>query len=623
MLAVAATYGHTLGVPFYLDDFSSIQENSLIYRWQGFEALRLFAPQRVLGYLSFAANYRFGHFDPRGYHLVNILIHILAALAVYGLARGLLRTPRLAHLASPRMRQWLPLVAALLFAIHPLQTQAVTYVVQRLASMVAMFYLAALAAYVQARLADGAGARVTWAAASVLLAGCALFTKENSATLPLACLLVEAVLFHHSPRRLLSVAGAAFAGLAVVWTLTALSFGRTPFSLSAMSGLTTQSTDITRADYLGTQMAVIWRYLRRFIWPAGLHLDYAESLRSFADPVVLLALGGHLLLLAIGLLSWRRWPLFTFGLLFHYVAHAVESGVLPIPEMAFEHRAYLPNAGLCLAAGMLLLEARPRWLGGTRLAFARIALVLLALGAVTWQRNQQWRDPIPFWRDNVRKAPAKARAWGNLGKHLLEANQPAEAERALQEALRLGGDGAAAAAAHARDVVNLSVALQMQERNVEAMQLIERNLERATELPVRALLYLNRGNIQLAENQPAEAEASFRSALALEPFNQPARANLASVWAQTGRLAAAESLFQEVLAVDPDDAALQENLLQVRAARLVQEGNEHRRAGRAEPARQAYQRALHALEQVVRLNPSNSTAQANLRQLRAATDGPR
>ena len=563
-LATVATYGHTLDVPFYLDDYSSIQGNSLIYHWQGFEALRHFGPLRILCYLSFALNYRLGHFHPLGYHLVNITIHFLAGTSVYALVRGLLRTPRLAGAVRPEARTWLPLLVAALFVLHPLQTQAVTYTVQRLASMAALLYIAALASYVQARLAVSTARRYAWAAACLVVAGLAFFTKENTATLPLAFLLVEATLFRHRPMRLLQLGGLALSGLAMVWLVAALAFGRHPFSIGAMSMLTSQTPEIARSAYFATQMPVLWTYMRLFFWPVGLHLDYAVQLvPGLATAPALLALAGHLLVIALALAAWRPRPLVTFALLFYYLAHAVESSVIPIPELAFEHRAYLPNLGLCLLVGWLLTVEAPRATGAKRLVVPGAVVALLLLGVLTWQRNQQWRHPVSFWQDNVRLAPAKARAWGNLGKSLLDANRPEEAGKALREALRLQPSGIGSAAGSAMDAVNLVAALQMQKHDDEALALIDQMLGRTLETPTRALLYLNQGNIRFERQAFAAAESSYREALRLEPANLTTLANLASTYAQTGRFAAAESLYRRVLEVDPDDTSTRENLLQL------------------------------------------------------------
>ncbi|TMQ68336.1 MAG: hypothetical protein E6K81_16635, partial [Candidatus Eisenbacteria bacterium] len=171
-IAVAAAYANTLRVPFILDDYASIRENPLIYHWQGIGALWRANPMRSLTYLTFALNHRLGGFDPLIYHLTNLKIHVLAGLALYGFARGALRAPRLAGAVPAQVRRWLPVTAALIFVLHPLQTQAVTYIVQRLASLVALGYFVSLAAYVQARLSPPGPRRALWAGlcvASMLL----------------------------------------------------------------------------------------------------------------------------------------------------------------------------------------------------------------------------------------------------------------------------------------------------------------------------------------------------------------------------------------------------------------------------------------------------------------------
>ena len=175
-LATLPVYLPALGAPFYLDDYPSILDNPAITRWHGFAALHAFAPMRWLTYLTLAFDYRRFGPDARGYHGVNIVLHLLVAFAVYGLARALLRTPRLASTGTPAARTALPLLAAALFALHPLHTEAVTYVVQRLTSLVALFYIAALAAWIEARLATTRGGRVAWGVACAALALLALFS---------------------------------------------------------------------------------------------------------------------------------------------------------------------------------------------------------------------------------------------------------------------------------------------------------------------------------------------------------------------------------------------------------------------------------------------------------------
>ena len=614
-VAVALAYGHTLDVPFYLDDFSSIRENPLVYHWQGFAALREYAPMRVLTYASFALNHHWGGFEPAGYHVVNLVIHLLAGIAVWGLVRGLLRTPRMDGAAQARGGASVPLLAALVFLLHPLQTGAVTYIVQRLASMAALFYLTALAAYVQAGLARHRSERALWAAGCALSSVLALFTKENTATLPVAFLLVELVFFGPRGRRevtrlVLVTAGGALA----VWMVTAFSFGAQPLSLAGMSDVASQSTEISRANYLATQMPVLWTYIRLFLWPVGLHLDYAVDLRRFTDGVVLGALAGHLALMALAVFLAGRRPLMGFGILFFYLAHSVESGIIPIPELAFEHRNYLPLLGLCLAAADLLWSSVE---GRNRLRGPVLLLIPLLLGGATWRRNEQWRDPVAFWEDNVRLAPERARAWGNLGKSHLLAKKPEEALRAIREALRLQSRSDAQDVNHFYDVVNLAESLRQLGRLEEGLAVIE--AERGQEMPAtaRAAMELGYGNLLFEQGRLPEAESAYRDALRNHAWNLPVMVNLASALAQQGRLASADSLYDEILRLDPGEAVARQNQLLVRATLLAERGDAFQAAGRMAQADSAYRAALDVLERVARASPDDPLTRDNAARIRA------
>ena len=562
-LAIVAAYGRTLDVPFYLDDFSSILENDLLRRWQGLGALWQFAPMRMVGYLTFALDYRLGHFEPARYHLTNIVIHVLAATAVWGLIRGLLRTPRLEGRVPAGAAAGAPLLVALLFALHPLQTQAVTYIVQRLASLAALFYITSMACFVQARLSRGR-ARLGWGALCALAGAFGLFTKENAATLPLALVLIECTCFASDRRGRLRAAAAGASALVLVWVAIAAIFGRNPLSLESMRPLTTDAALVSRPAYFATQLPALWTYIRLFLWPAGLHLDHADQhLDGFAHPVVWIAFAAHLLVVALALRAWRDRPLVTFAVLFYYLAHLMESSFFPLEDMIFEHRAYLPDLGLCLLIGWLLLAELPRRVG-TRPAVTLAAGVVLVLGVATWQRNELWRDPLAFWRRNVQLAPTKARAWGSLARQLIDAGQPAEAAAALRRSIALRS--APGGAPDPNDVVNLSVALQMMGRSDSALALIEGSLAAPLEPRVRARFLLNRGNIAYQAGRLAAAEQDFRGALLLDPSSIAARVNLASAVAQSGRLAEAETLLRQVLEIDPDNAAAKENLSKVREA---------------------------------------------------------
>jgi len=323
--------------------------------------------------------------------------------------------------------------------------------------------------------------------------------------------------------------------------------------------------------------------------------------------------------IALGVAAWRTRPIVSFGVLFHYLAHVVESSVIPIPELAFEHRTYLPNVGLCLLAGWVMLAELPRWSRDRRPVVAAIALILGLLAVTTWQRNQRWRDPVTFWRHNTECEPTKARAWGNLGKHLVLAGRPAEGEQALRESMRLGV--AAGEGVEPLDVVNLAMALQALGRDDEALGLVERELERPAEPPAHATLLLNRGNLQFQRGRLVEAEASFREALRLRPRSLPIQANLASTLAETGRFTEAESLYLSVLGANPGDVDVRRNLFQAQVGRLREESQTFRLQDPAR-AERADRSAIEILEQLVRMDPSDSLTRGNLERFRMDTRRP-
>lgn len=582
-MVVALTYGHTLHVPFYLDDFSSIEENPVIYNSSGLLALWQFAPLRIIGYLSFALNYQIHQFQVAGYHLVNIIIHFLAGVAVFGLLRGLIRTPAINSTLSESTKQWLPILTALIFVLHPLQIQAVTYIVQRLASLAALFYIASMASFIQARLTNRITYRFLWTLACILLAVLAFFTKQNTATLPLALLLLELIFFPGHQRRLIVVTVIAGLGLGLMGFILAVVLHHNPFSLEAMQALTRETEEITRTTYFATQMSVLWTYIKLFFWSSSSHIDYDYPLTEaflstnqnynliarLLDSVALWALIGHLLVLGLAGYSLRRWPLVAFGIFFYYLAHLIESSFIPIRDVIFEHRTYLPNLGLIVASSWLLLVYLPRWFGHN--SFMIIIMLLFILGTVTGLRNQMWRDPIALWRHNVEQSPNKTRGWVILGKNLIQAERSEEAIEALEHAKtkKVNPDGTESSTMSTEAALNFVVAYKRLHRYDEALQLINGALSRPEQLRPfdQAKFLINRGNILFELGHSQEAEKSYRLALQVYPQNLNARINLGSVLATMGRYDEAITLYQAVLAIDPSNAYVRDNLEKLKKLR--------------------------------------------------------
>jgi hypothetical protein len=589
ILAVWVSYYHSLDVPFYLDDFSSIQENPIIYQWQGtLQELWNFAPLRIIGYLSFALDYQIHHFDVTGYHIVNIMIHLLTGIAVWGLLRGLMRTPALAEHLPQNAKIWLPLLAALIFVLHPLQVQAVTYIVQRLASLAALFYIASMASFVQARLASTVTPRLLWSIACILLALLGFFTKQNTATLLLALLLIEFIFFPKPLAYVIRVVSATFFTIIAAWLIIVYGFQQHPFSLESMQALTKETTAISRESYLYTQFNVLWTYIRLFFIPIGLHIDYdypiATSLlydnanyhliARILHSDVFWSMIAHLITLAVGLLTIRRFPLLAFGILFYYLAHLVESSVIPIRDVVFEHRTYLPNLGLITLCAWFIII----YLGKLHqiVALAVSLILVVTLGTATWLRNEQWRDPIALWQHNVQQSPNKSRAWVILGKHLIQQKKPKEGIEALKRSVTriTNRDGSITTTYSIETILNMVVAYKMMGEYTVALTWIDQALRGELNHFNRAKFLVNQGNIFYEQKRLAEAEQAYRQAIELYPAGVSARANLASILGTLGRNADAEAMYLEILKIDPNNTVVLENLAKLRSSAQVPSMNQ-------------------------------------------------
>jgi tetratricopeptide (TPR) repeat protein len=302
----------------------------------------------------------------------------------------------------------------------------VTYIVQRYASLAAFFYLAAMASYAWWRL-RGSPWLLALMAITVVLA---VLTKQNAATVFLALPLIELLFFRRLAvgARLVVAAATLALALGVYWLVNQPEF----------DSLTRETQSISRRDYLATQVGVLWWYVGHFFYPTGQRLEFDFPLvTSFTLPAVLGATVAHLAALTAAFLAWRRAPLVAFGILFWYLAHAIESSILPITDLAFEHRTYLPNAGLVtvIAVGVAWAAARHR------LATAGLAILTVAalgtLSWLTWERNRLWQDPVAFLQHDVEQSPQSERAWTSLGKELLRREHFEEALQAFGNALNL------------------------------------------------------------------------------------------------------------------------------------------------------------------------------------------
>jgi hypothetical protein len=441
-LLVSAAYSNSLHAPFHFDDRHNIYQNPAIQIDDvSFKSLRRAATEsptnmRWLPNASFAINYYFGKQDTTGYHAVNIAIHIITGWLVYLLFVHLLGLHALAEWRRNRIE--VAALATALWVAHPLQTNAVTYLVQRMTSMAALFCILTLLLYSLGR-RNHSGWRCWFLyGAALLSAFCAMVSKENSYMLPLLVVAYEvyflATATKKTPQKRRQQYMLIVGGLLVVLLLGVLT-GRLTVA-GFMSGYSAR--DFTMTERLLTETRVMFLYLSLLLCPlpSRLNLAYEFPLSTsfLSPPSTVLAIIGLLVLVGFVFYWFRQQRLLSFALLWFLANLVIESSIIPL-ELVFEHRMYLPSVFLLLAVIAIVYRlAAGRWLWVVRSCI--LGLVLL-LAVFTWQRNYVWQDGIRLWSDVLTKAPTSGRANIFLGEFFVKESRFDEALHCFFKALTL------------------------------------------------------------------------------------------------------------------------------------------------------------------------------------------
>jgi len=435
--AVASAYANALGAGFQFDDWNVIVDEprvkSLTAWWASMPAIR------PLLKLSYACNNSLG-FGPAGFHLVNIAIHAInSVLAFLLLTRLALREGVGREGADGRAAQALAFFGALLFALHPVQTEAVTYISGRSTSLAALFSMASILAWIEGR----ARGRSWLIGFSVALFTAGLLVKETSAVVPLALLLWECGNLQAAGRFFSRIPWLHFMvlGLAAIIAISSDRYRHLfDTSFQARSVGVNLLTQVDATSYLLGQLV---RFDRLNADPAlSVVNDWTASLAVEAAAL--------LLLLILGAMLIRRRPAVSFGILWFFLWLAPTNSFIPRLDVANDRQLYVAILGPAWIVAWLLGKRLPTQ-RGPRLALA-IGLVL-CLGIATYHRNRAYANEIVFWEDVTRKAPHNGRAFNNLGYAYALASRRDDAEIAFRRALILNpGD--------VRSAVNLRLLLE-------------------------------------------------------------------------------------------------------------------------------------------------------------------
>ncbi|MBI4684282.1 MAG: tetratricopeptide repeat protein [Nitrospirae bacterium] len=637
-------YSNTFNVPFVFDDEPNIVDNPSIKHLDNFISSSKgyeYNPRRFIGYLTFALNYHFGMLDVTGYHIVNLAIHIINAILVYFFVRLTFNTPffssQLSAISSHNppssplnLRgdrgglQFIPLFSALFFVAHPIQTQAVTYIVQRVTSLATMFYLFSMVLYVKGRLAGQKQVEVevkrnsTLALTlifyflSLLSAVLAMMTKEIAFTLPIIIVLYEFTFFKSTLKKKLLVL-MPFLLTIIIIPLSMIGTDK-PLGdiISDLSEQARETQDISRWDYLMTEMRVITTYIRLIFLPINQNLDYdypiyhslftPSVLISFLFLLSILCLAVYLLCKSQFKVSSSNYPnskletrnsklssrLLSFGIFLFFITLSVESSIIPIRDVIFEQRVYLPSVGAFVAIAtsifIMIEKLKSKWQKAEKIFIPLFALIIIALSGAAYARNTVWQNELTLWEDVILKSPQKARGHNNLGVVYKEKGLIDEAIKQYQIALTLNPD-------YAEAHNNFGNAF---DKKGFSDQAIEQYQIALTLNPDYADAHSNLGVVYRKKGLIVEAIEQYQIAIRLKPEFAEAHNNIGIVYADLGLTDKAIEQYQIALTLNPDYAEAHNNI-----------GIVYRKKGWIDKAINQYQITLA-------LNPDDAEAHNNL-----------
>lgn len=531
-------YSNTLYSPFLLDDHGFVLHNPYVknplklYDKEtpsdpASERFSRFNSSRRMVFLTFALNYKLNGFNPTAFRLFNIMIHLINSWFVYLLVVVTFKTPKFlkynnnefTQIVNPIKTNHIALFTALFFVCHPVQTMAVTYITQRFASLATFFYILSLLAYINSRIARSKTKHYLYYISSIISAILAMKSKEISLTLPVVIVLYDFMFFNGEIKKRILYLVPFFLTMVII-PLSIVSHGNT--INESITNLTLSQINISY--YALTQLRVIVTYIRLLFFPVNLQVDYDYPwYYSFFETEILISFIFLVGIFGLGLFMLNRRRIMSFGIFWFFIALSVESSVIAIPDLIWEHRLYLPSIGFfaALVPSVFFLFAKSFRISWVRKTFICILLsTIFVLGVATYARNGVWQDDVTIWKDNAAKAPNKARVHDNLGIALGRKGILKEAEKEFKIALKLNPH---IATTHN----NLGTNYVKMGRYDDAIGEFKIALKL---MPSFAEAHLNLGIAYRKQGRIEEAIEAFKRALEINPRLAPARNQLSSIF---------------------------------------------------------------------------------------------
>jgi Flp pilus assembly protein TadD len=572
-------YSNSFNVPFAFDDIPYIVENPRIETLSNIPTLftNIEGPigSRPFTLTTFAINYFLGKLNTFGYHVFNLILHIINGLLLYSL---IIMTARLLNYTEENVRP-VALFSSLIFIVHPIQTECVTYIVGRSTPLITLFYLLGIVLFIKVTTRKKGKALYITGLFLVSLLGMA--SRENFVTFPFMLILFD--FFFVSKYRVKEVIkhykihASVFLPLIYFFYLT-LNYH---YELQIF-----EATRATPIEYLMTQFNVHWTYLRLFVLPVNQNFDYDYSVaRTLFEFPTIISFIGYMGLWAMAIYLYKKRPVISFCILWFLITLSPVSSIIPLGKMIFEHRLYLPSVGVFVAIVSVLFSLFMKLNDGkSRIASLSLILILLVFSYATYARNIVWQSKISLLEDVAMKSPNLPRSHNNLGIAYQEAGLTDMAIERYQMAVKLNPN-------MKEQHINLGNAYKSLGQFDKAMEQYQIAIKLDPDDPEP---YNNLGTAYKAQGQLDKAMEQYQIAIKLDPDNPKPYNNLGTAYKLQGQLDKAVEQYQIAIKLDPDNPKPYNNL-----------GNVYMVQG------QLY-RAIEQHEIAIKLNPDDPDPYINL-----------
>lgn len=522
-------YANSIHTPFVFDDFAGIVHNAPVQN-QDWNMLWNNHATRIIPFFTFALDAYWHKDRVVGYHIENIALHLITGLLVYLLMMSITRITATAN------GETIALFTGLLFIAHPIQTQAVTYIVQRTTIIASMLYIGTLIAYIYARRNNNP---FTWCLVGLLTVS-AMFSKEIAIAIPVTIAALEVLIFRLRWKdvkkywllvtlTLFSVTiipTTLFITRGYVSTLPAIVAKKDALQAYPMK-ISTTSLVLSPYRYFATELRVIPRYVQLLIWPTGQNIDH--DIPNETTVFTIQGLIAATIMASFILFAWKlrmNYPLIALGITIFFIGLMLESTLFPIEDVAVEHRMYLPSVGFFLAIAAGITAYKPPWRNAATVQFLIMGCVVFALTYATYERNKVWQSAVSLWTDSASKSPNKVRPNYNLAWAFFEEGKLDEAEHATQKVLTIHSNNAWA-------YNLLGVIEAKRQHSTKAKEYFAHAIALRPDIP------LPRVNLASLLGREGNAEAAItqsKEALKLDPLNVGARRNLATAYYALGKM---------------------------------------------------------------------------------------